>query len=373
MSSLPLSLSDPGDVAILGGVSDLVDVSWLLAIFAVIAAWFGSRLLSERLRPRLEERVLRPSTANAVLLGARIAIVAYAFVPIAGLLGFRPQNVFLSFTVISLVLGAVLAPVGRSYISGLFILVHRPYEVGDMIELVDREERGYVDDITLGYTRVYTLENSFLVIPNETMRERDVRNLSAEDERSRLSLEVCVTYEGDLDRACELLERAARDVDGVIGGGPPIRVGRSKFPAGPKAFVREFADHGILIDLKCWIEAPYLPLKVRSAIHRRAWDAFEDEDVEIAYPHTHHVFDETSGRVGLDVDSPAREASPERGYGIGRGADTGREADGGSRVDTSRPRERSPESGWSLEGPGERPTRCDRSEQLEGPEERPTD
>ncbi|ELY40117.1 mechanosensitive ion channel family protein [Natronorubrum tibetense] len=373
MSSLLLSLSDPVGVAILEGIADLVDVSWLLAILAVIAAWFGSRLLSERLRPRLEERVLRPSTANAVLLGARIAVVAYAFVPIAGLLGFRPQSVFLSFTVISLVLGAVLAPVGRSYISGLFILVHRPYEVGDMIELVDREERGYVDDITLGYTRVYTLENSFLVIPNETMRDRDIRNLSAEDERSRLSLEVCVTYEGDLDRACELLERAARDVDGVIGGGPPIRVGRSKFPAGPKAFVREFADHGILIDLKCWIEAPYLPLKVRSAIHRRAWDAFEGEDVEIAYPHTHHVFDETSGRMGVDVNSPARESSPERGYGVDRSADAGREADGGSRADSSRPRERSPESGWSLDRSGERTADRGRPERLEEPDERPTD
>ncbi len=78
-----------------------------------------------------------------------------------------------------------------------------------------------------------------------------MRNLSSQDERSRLSIEVCVTYEGDLERACELLERAARPVDGVISGGPPIRVGRSKFPAGPTAFVREFADHGILIDLKC--------------------------------------------------------------------------------------------------------------------------
>ncbi len=88
------------------------------------------------------------------------------------------------------------------------------------------------------------------------MRERDVRNRSAEDERNRLSLEVCVTYEGDLERACSLLERSARRVDGVIEGGPPIRIGRSRFPAGPTAFVREFADHGILIDLKLWTEGP---------------------------------------------------------------------------------------------------------------------
>ncbi|WP_238709278.1 mechanosensitive ion channel domain-containing protein [Natronorubrum halophilum] len=196
--SLSLSPSDGADrVAQLGDVVDGLELSWVFAVLAVIVAWYGSKLLTERLRPRLEERVLRPTTANAVLLAGRVAIVCYALVPFAGLLGFRPENVLLSFTVLSLVVGAVLAPVGRSYISGLFILVHRPYEVGDMIELVDREERGYVADITLGYTRIYTLENSFLVVPNETMRERDVRNLSSQDERSRLSLEVCVTYEGE--------------------------------------------------------------------------------------------------------------------------------------------------------------------------------
>ncbi|RQG98089.1 mechanosensitive ion channel family protein [Natrarchaeobius chitinivorans] len=298
-------------------VTDFVgtlEMTWLLAGIAILVAWYGSKLLADRLRPRLERRALRPTTANAVLLAGRIAIVCYAFVPFAGLLGFRPQNVLLSFTVLSLVVGAVLAPIGRSYVSGLFILFNRPYEVGDMIELADREERGYVDDITLGYTRVFTLENSFLVIPNETMRERDVRNCSAEDERSRLSIEVCVTYEGDLEQACELLERSARRVDGVIEGGPPIRVGQSRFPARPTAFVREFADHGISIDLKLWLEEPYLPLKVRSAVQRNAWNAFRDADVEIAYPHTHHVFDETSGRARVAFDSPDGESlEPEVG------------------------------------------------------------
>ncbi|WP_290813786.1 mechanosensitive ion channel family protein, partial [Halovivax sp.] len=281
--------------------------SWLLAALAVVAAWVGSKLLAERLRPRLERRVLRPTTANAVLLVGRAVVVAYAFLPFAGLLGFRPQNVLLSFTVLSLVLGAVLAPVARSYVSGLFVLFNRPYEVGDMVELVEREERGYVDDITLGYTRLSTLGNSFLVIPNETMRERDIRNLSAEDERSRLSIAVRITYESDLDRACELLADAARGVDGVLAGGPSIRVGRSRFPAEPRAFVDEFGDHGVRLVVRLWTEEPYLPRRVRSAVHRAVWSAFDDANVEFAYPHTHHVFDETSGRARVALDRPGGE------------------------------------------------------------------
>ncbi|MHC3437295.1 mechanosensitive ion channel family protein [Natrialbaceae archaeon A-gly3] len=172
-----------------------------------------------------------------------------------------------------------------------------------MIELVDQEERGYVEDITLGYTKVSTLDNTFLVIPNETMRERDIRNLSAGDERIRATISVDVKYESDLAKARSLLEEAARSVDGVITDGPPILVGRSRFPAEPKALVDEFADHGIRIVLKFWVEEPYLPAAVRSAVQRTAWSAFEDVDVEIAYPHTHLVFDETSGHARIQLDS----------------------------------------------------------------------
>ena len=280
----------------------------MLATVVVIIAWYGSKLVTNRIRPRLEDR-LRASTTNLVLVAFRVAVVFYAFVPFAGLLGFRPQNVLLSFTVLTLILGAVLAPIARSYVSGLFIVYNRPYEVGDMIEFIDIEEpdstekRGYVEEITLGYTKVSTLENSFLVIPNESMRDRDVRNLSANDERTRETITVDVKYEGDLDQACVLLEEAARSVDGVIADGPPIRVGRSRFPAEPKALVDEFGDHGIRIDLKYWVKEPYLPAAVRSKVHRTAWNVFEDADVEIAYPHTQLVFDETSGRAKIELDA----------------------------------------------------------------------
>ena len=297
------------DPAFADVVLETLETSWLLALVALVVAWYGSKLLAERVRPRLEERVLRPTTANAVLLIVRTGIVLFALVPFAGLLGFRPQNVLLSFTVISLVVGAMLAPVARSYISGLFIMLNRPYEVGDVVELVEQDERGYVDDVTLGYTKVFTFENSFLVVPNETMRERDVRNLSAEDERSRLSVEVCVTYEGDLERAREVLEATARDVDGVFEGGPSIRVGHTRYPAEPTSLVREFADHGIVLDLRFWIEAPAQSPSIQSAVRAAVWDAFEDEPVEFAYPHTHHVFDETSGRARFTFDRDASRAT----------------------------------------------------------------
>ncbi|WP_255169173.1 mechanosensitive ion channel family protein [Natrononativus amylolyticus] len=295
--------SSGGAITAVGdAVSETLATSWFLAVLVALAVWYGSGLAADRVRPTLEERLLRRTTAKAVLLVGRVVLVLYALVPVAGVFGFQPRNVLLSVTVLSVIAGAILAPAARSYVSGLFVLLNRPYDIGDMIEFVEQDERGYVEDVTLRYTKVFTLDNAFLVVPNETMRERDIRNLSAEDERVRASVEVLVTYESDLETARQLLERSARDVEGVITGGPDIRVGQSRFTAQPRAFIREFADHGVLLDLRFWVERPYLPLRVRSDVQERAWERLAEVDVEIAYPHTHHVFDETSGRVRVGLE-----------------------------------------------------------------------
>ncbi len=287
-------------ISFLGGaIAEAIEPAWIIAIVLVALAWYGSKLVADRLRPQLEAQVLRPSVTNAALLTARVLVVVVSLIPIAGLIGFRPRNILLSVTVLSVVAGVILAPVAQSYISGFFVVLNRPYEVGDMIELVDEETRGYVEDITLRYTKIFTLENTFLVIPNETIRERDVCNLSAEDERRRLSVLVEVTYEGDLESACTLLEDCAREVEGVITGGPDIRVGSSRYSAKPKTFVREFAADGIVLDLRFWVSQPYQTIGVQSGVYRSIWRDLQDPavNVEVAYPHTHLVFDETSGRA----------------------------------------------------------------------------
>jgi len=100
-------------------------------------------------------------------------------------------------------------------------------------------QRGFVEDITLRYTKIFTLDNTFLVIPNGNIRERDVYNYSAEDARTRQTLDVLITYESDASEAQQLIERAGRETDDVIEGGPRIRVGAARYPAQPDGDPRQ--------------------------------------------------------------------------------------------------------------------------------------
>ncbi|MFC7080073.1 mechanosensitive ion channel family protein [Halorussus caseinilyticus] len=149
------------------------------------------------------------------------------------------------------------------------------------------------------------------MIPNSNMRDRDVINYSAEDTRSRLSLELLVTYEGDLDAARAIMERAARETQEVVEGGPDIRIGSARYPSAPVSYIKEYADHGVLLDLRYWVKDPYYVPRVRSKINERIWSELDDADVDIAYPHQHLVFDETSGTARVEVEESQRQPRPE--------------------------------------------------------------
>ena len=280
---------------------------WLLdavgSVLVIVLAGLAARLLVRLFSRRLAQYFDRPSLTRVSLGGIRLGVYLFALLTILRINGLDLGNIALSVTVFSAVVGVILAPIVGSVISGVFLLADQPYEIGDMIELSDRQTRGFVDDITLRYTKIFTLDNTFIVVPNGKIRERDVVNYSAEDTRVRLSIDVLITYESDLAAARRYVEESARSVEGVIAGGPSIRIGSARYPASPDCLIAEFADHGILLRLRCWTHKPYQIQTVRSRVQENIWDAFDGEDIEIAYPHSHLFFDETSGELQVSTDA----------------------------------------------------------------------
>jgi small-conductance mechanosensitive channel len=273
----------------------------LAALLIVLVSAYLSKYVVRLLGRPVARQFERESVAQTVLRVVRLSTVAAGVLLALSVIGLGIGDVVLSVTVFSAVVGIVLAPIVGSVINGLFVLADQPYEIGDMVEL-DGTTRGFVDEITIRYTKIFTLDNTFLVIPNSAIREQNVVNYSAEDERTRLRLQLLVTYESDVAEAREILERAGRRVDTVLEGGPDIRIGSARYPAKPTAYVDEYADHGVLLTLRYWAEKPYKLLTVRSRVNEQVWDLLEDaENVEVAYPHQHLYFDETSGEMQVSV------------------------------------------------------------------------
>jgi small-conductance mechanosensitive channel len=277
--------------------AEVLTVALSVAVGVVIAN-FLVRLIG---RP-VARRVSRQSVAQTIVRGVRVGTIGVALFVGLDAVGFRFADLLLGTAVFSAVIGIILAPIVGNFINGVFVLADQPFEIGDMIELEDGTA-GFVEDITIRYTKIFTLDNTFLVVPNGTMRERDVTNLSAEDERTRRSIDVLVTYESDIPEARRLIERAARDCESVVDGGPDIRVGVARYTASPDCRLHEFGDDGILLRLRYWVEKPYKLAKVQSDVNTLIRERLADADVEMAYPHRHLVFDDTSGVARVDADS----------------------------------------------------------------------
>ncbi|WP_338729315.1 mechanosensitive ion channel family protein [Haladaptatus sp. DJG-WS-42] len=279
----------------------------IAAIFVLVVAYVISRTLLQLLSRRVARRFRRPSITRTILRSVQTAIMVAAGLLAIYILGLQVSDLTLSVTVFSAAVGFILAPIIGSIVNGLFVLTDQAYEIGDMIEIVDRGQTGFVEDITLRYTKVFTLDNTFLVIPNGKIRDRDVINYSAEDERTRLSLDMTVTYEGDVKQARQIMEQAAADVDEVIEGGPDIRIGSARYPAKPTCYIETFADHGINLRLRYWVKQPYKLLTARSKVQENVWARLEDADVKIPYPHSHMVFDETSGELNVSTQDRLKQ------------------------------------------------------------------
>ncbi len=293
-----------------GYLPDLVPefvVPLALAALVIIIGWYLSKVVVRITGRTVAQRIERPSVTRTVLRGVRVSVLLVAVGIAASILGVGGVEILLSVTVISAVIAIVLAPLVGSFVNGLFVLADQPYEIGDMIEIVDEGHVGFVEDITIRYTKIFTLQNTFIVIPNSDIQQRDVVNHSAEDERTRLSIAFDITYGSDVEAAQQGAERAARSVDEVISGGPDIRIGSARYAAAPVCAIDEYGDDGIALRLYFWLNQPYKRTVVRSAVHEAIRTRFADIGVEFAYPRRHHVFDETSGVAQVAVDESGSE------------------------------------------------------------------
>ncbi len=311
-----------GAVSRLAGIgsrlADLPGTGLLTVVAAVGVGILVANFLARIVARPVARRVSRQSVAQTVVRGVRAGTVAAFLLVGLGAAGFQFADLLLGTAVFSAVIGIVLAPLVGNFINGVFILADQPFEIGDMVELEDGTT-GFVDDITIRYTKIFTLDNTFLVVPNGTMRERDVTNFSAEDERTRRTIDVLVTYESDVPTGRRLMERAARDCEAVVDGGPDIRIGTARYTASPDCRIHEFGDDGVLLRLRYWVTKPYKLLKVQSEVNTRIRERFADADVEMAYPHRHLVFDGTSGVAR--VDSSAADERPDRATKAGHASE----------------------------------------------------
>ena len=182
------------------------------------------------------------------------------------------NGILASAGVLGVVLGLAAKDTVSNFFAGIFLMADAPFKEGDYI-LLDTGERGYVKKMGLRSTRFMTRDDIEITIPNSVIAASKIVNESGgpgEIERVRITLTVA--YDSDLDEVKNLLITIAKKERNVL-----------KEPE-PRVRFREFADHGLRLQLLFWIHNPEIRGKTVDAVNSEIYKEISTSNISIPYP-----------------------------------------------------------------------------------------
>jgi small-conductance mechanosensitive channel len=236
-------------------------------LYLVLAFWL-SGLLEQRLRVA--------HTINASMRVGLSKAVKFFLVTLAILMALNEAGLNLaSLTVFGGALGVGigfgLQKIVSNFISGFILLGDRSIRPGDVITVGGTY--GWVKQLRARYIVVCNRDGVETLIPNENLVTTDVINWSYTDRRVRVKIPVQVSYSDDPEQAMEVMLQAARVNQRVLSD-----------PA-PAVNLMEFADSGIILELRVWLSDPENGIgSVRSDVNRAIWKGFKAAGITIPFP-----------------------------------------------------------------------------------------
>ena len=255
----------------------------LIAFFAWVAIRavrqlvppFISRLITFRsdAATQGDEVGKRTRTLEGVISGtANVTIFTVASLMILTEIGVNVAPILAGAGIVGLAVGFGAQTLIRDIISGIFIMLEDQYRVGDVVRVAGTA--GLVEDINLRRTTLRDLDFIMHVIPNGEIRTAS----NFTKEKSRVNLDIEVAYRTDLDHAITVLNRVGKELAEDEYFGPlftePMQVLR----------VNEFGASGIAIKVLGQTK-PIRQWEVAGEFRKRIKKAFDEEGIEIPFPH----------------------------------------------------------------------------------------
>ena len=161
-------------------------------------------------------------------------------------------------------------------IAGILLIIDRPFEVGDRIEVwtapTGSATWGDVIDIGIRATKIKTTDNIVIIIPNNEIMKRDIINYTIISTMIRVRINIGISYDADLAKAKQIILDVADQIDWIV-----------KDPK-PKVVVRVFGESSVDLQLRVWIQNARKRMDTISEITDRVKEAFDDHHIEIPYP-----------------------------------------------------------------------------------------
>lgn len=247
----------------------------VISILIFILFISGFIFLAVTARKALNRKILRHFKIDEGTSYTLSRITQYIIITIGALISFQFVGIDLSglaviFGLLSVGIGFGLQNVTSNFISGLIILFERPISVGDRVTVNNIE--GDVTEINIRSTKVRTVNNISIIVPNSEFVSKDVINYSHGDPTYRLDINVGVSYGSDLDKVLKAMREVADENKHVLQN--PL----------PDVHLLEFGESSWNMQLRSWISDVKDYPQIRNELNQALVRKFREYGIEIPFP-----------------------------------------------------------------------------------------
>ena len=242
-------------------------------VVAILVLLIGTRII--KCLVRFIGKCLQRGKAEAGVITFLCSCVKYALyfllaMIILGQFGVATSSVVAVLGSAGLTLGLALQGSLSNFAGGVLILLLKPFVVGDYILENGTGQEGTVSAITIFYTKLWTIDNKMMMIPNGTLSNSAITNLSSMEKR-RIDLQVSVSYDANLAEVKEVLKK-------VLSGETAILTEEAV-----DIYVSELADSAVQMGVRAWVKnEDYWPVRWR--LLENIKNALDENHISIPYP-----------------------------------------------------------------------------------------
>lgn len=220
-------------------------ITFGLKVLAALVAFFIGRLVIRWIRKIVIRSFERSGADKGVeqFVDSLLKYGLYALLvfSLISSLGFDTTSVAAVLASGGVAIGLALQGSLSNFAGGVLILLLKPFVVGDYIIEDTNGKEGTVKEIQIFYTKLSTIDNKTIVIPNGMLTNNSITNATAKDER-QLDLRVSISYDADIRQAKNVIEELLEKDECIIKN-EQINV-----------FVHELADNAVVLGIRAWVK-----------------------------------------------------------------------------------------------------------------------
>lgn len=241
-------------------------------ILALLTVYIGGRViksLRKILQKSMERKGLEEGVKQFTDQVFKVFLWIVVIVLVLGLFGFTASSLAAAVASLGVTAGLALQGSLSNFAGGVLILLLHPFQVGDYIIEDTNKNEGTVTEITIFYTKLKTVDNKIIVVPNGTLANTSLTNATKSDRRM-VNLTIPISYDADIKKAKDILLRLAEQEERRLQT-EPVQV-----------FVQELNGSSVDLGLRFFVPTDvYWP--IRWDMLERIKLTFDEQNIEIPF------------------------------------------------------------------------------------------